>query len=96
MPWRQWAQARQGWEGALATRLPTGSSWAKASESTISPADSWPRTKGQLGHKVAVLAVQVVVQVRATDPGGADAHQHFVGVGLRWVDIGQAQVAWAV
>ena len=55
-----------------------------------------PEHKGAFGHEVAIFPVQVIVDIRAADAGGADAHECFLRTGLRLFDVGWAKVAGTV
>lgn len=55
-----------------------------------------PEDKGALWDEIAVSAVDVVVQVRAANAGGADLHQDFVCGDMRSLDFRGSQVAGTV
>ena len=60
------------------------------------PGRLMPEDKGTLWDKIAVSAVDVVVQIRTADAGGANPHQDFVCSDLRPLDFHIPQVAGTV
>ena len=55
-----------------------------------------PKDKGALWDEIAVSAVDIVVQIRAANAGGADLHQDLVRSDLRLSNFRGAQIAGTV